>query len=466
MKALLTIFGVTGIILAVTYFNNIYTKPTTPVVKTQVINEENLTEAYFAGGCFWCMEGVFESQEWVKEAVAGYIGGMEEKAKYDLVSGWKTKHREAVKIIYDPSIISYDKLVELYWTQIDPTDAGGQFADRGFHYTTAIFYGNDSEKTIAQDSIDMLNDSWKFEKQIATKLLTTSDFYDAEEYHQDYYKKSATRYKLYEKGSGRKDYKEKTWSDFSFGDEETGYIEYSAEILKNAKQEFIVLFFHANWCPTCKAFEETVLTEVIPENIVIMKVNFDTEAELRKKYNILSQTSFVIVDNKWNLRKRWIGARSITDIIEKTQDLSETVKVFTDAQLREKLTPLQYKVTQEWWTEPPFNNLYWDNKAEGIYVDVIDGTPLFSSTDKYESGTGWPAFTKPIDDNFLTEEVDDSLFMERTEIKAWDNHLGHVFTDGPESEGWLRYCINSAALNFVPKAELKAKWYEKYLELF
>jgi peptide methionine sulfoxide reductase msrA/msrB len=95
----------------------------------------------------------------VKEAVAGYIGGMEEKAKYDLVSGGKTKHREAVKIIYDPSIISYDKLVELYWTQIDPTDAGGQFADRGFHYTTAIFYGNDAEKTIAQESIDMLNES-------------------------------------------------------------------------------------------------------------------------------------------------------------------------------------------------------------------------------------------------------------------------------------------------------------------
>jgi methionine-R-sulfoxide reductase len=197
-----------------------------------------------------------------------------------------------------------------------------------------------------------------------------------------------------------------------------------------------------------------------------MKVDFDTEAELRKKYNILSQTSFVIVDNEWTSRKRWIGARGIDNIIEKTQDLSGVVKVFTDAELREKLTPLQYKVTQEWGTEPPFNNLYWDNKAEGIYVDVIDGTPLFSSTDKYESWTGWPAFTKPIDDNFLTEETDNSLFMERTEIKAWDNHLGHVFTDGPESEWGLRYCINSAALNFIPKADLKMKWYEKYLELF
>jgi peptide methionine sulfoxide reductase msrA/msrB len=140
--------------------------------------------------------------------------------------------------------------------------------------------------------------------------------------------------------------------------------------------------------------------------------------------------------------------------------------VYTDEELREKLTPLQYKVTQEGGTEPPFNNLYWDNKEDGIYVDVIDGTALFSSTDKFESGTGWPAFTKPIDENFIEEETDDSLFMERVEIKAGNNHLGHVFEDGPEGEGGLRYCINSAALNFIPKDELVARGYSKYMSLF
>lgn len=249
--------------------------------------------------------------------------------------------------------------------------------------------------------------------------------------------------------------------------EEVGqYLEYSQARLKHANEEFIVLFFHANWCPTCKAFEEKVLSEEIPENIKILKVDFDTNSELRKKYNILTQTSFILVDNDGNLKKRWVWGQDINDLIEKLKDIPKSVKVYTDEELREKLTPLQYKVTQEGGTEPPFNNLYWDNKAEGIYVDVIDGTALFSSTDKFESGTGWPAFTRPIDTNFIEEEVDDSRLMERVEVKTEKSHLGHVFEDGPESEGGLRYCINSAALNFIPKDELIARGYSKYMSLF
>lgn len=244
------------------------------------------------------------------------------------------------------------------------------------------------------------------------------------------------------------------------------YLEYSDSRLKSAKEEFKVLFFHANWCPTCTAFEAKVLSEEIPENIKILKVDFDTNSELRKKYNILTQTSFVLVDNDGTLLKRWVWGQNIDDVVEQLQDIPDFVKVYTDEELKEKLTPLQYKVTQEGWTEPPFNNLYWNNKAEGIYVDVIDGTPLFSSTDKYASGTGWPAFTKPIDENFIEEEADYSLFVERVEVKAWNNHLGHVFEDGPSSEGWLRYCINSAALNFIPKDELVARGYSKYISLF
>jgi methionine-R-sulfoxide reductase len=247
------------------------------------------------------------------------------------------------------------------------------------------------------------------------------------------------------------------------------YQNYSPEVLKNATEKNIVLFFHADWCSTCKSFEKKVLTETIPDDILILKVNYDTELELRKEYNIVTQTSFVLIDNKWNLRKRWIWARWIEKIISKIWEVEKTnntSKVYTKEELKLRLTPLQYKVTQEWWTEPAFNNKYWDNNREGIYVDIVDRTALFSSTDKFKSGTGWPSFTKPIDENFVQEKEDFGIFVKRTEIKTDSSHLGHVFEDGPSDKWWLRYCINSAALDFIPKSELKGSVYEKYLELF
>ncbi len=132
------------------------------------------------------------------------------------------------------------------------------------------------------------------------------------------------------------------------------------------------------------------------------------------------------------------------------------------------LTPLQKKVTMEGGTERPFKNEYWDHKEEGIYVDVINGKALFSSTDKFDSGTGWPSFTKPIDENYVKTEVDNKLGMARTEVKSeeTDSHLGHVFNDGPAESGGLRYCINSASMRFVPKADMAAEGYDKYLSLF
>lgn len=140
----------------------------------------------------------------------------------------------------------------------------------------------------------------------------------------------------------------------------------------------------------------------------------------------------------------------------------------SDEELRKTLTPLQYKVTQQEGTETPFSNEYNDNKAEGIYVDRISGEPLYSSTDKFDSGTGWPSFVKPINDDAVTLHEDRGIFTTRTEVRSRvaDSHLGHVFDDGPKDRGGKRFCMNSAALVFIPKDELVSKGYEKYLKLF
>nr|WP_039948581.1 peptide-methionine (S)-S-oxide reductase MsrA [Leptospira fainei] len=172
---------------------------------------EKLETAIFAGGCFWCMEGPFEKLPGVISVVSGYSGGKEKNPTYEDVGYGRTGHRESVLITYDPKKIKYETLLDTFWQQIDPTDNGGQFADRGSQYRTAIFYKNDIQKKLATASKQALISSGKFSKPIVVELLPAGEFYNAEEYHQDYYKKNPEHYKSYRKGSGREEYLKKTW---------------------------------------------------------------------------------------------------------------------------------------------------------------------------------------------------------------------------------------------------------------
>lgn len=303
-------------------------------------------EIYLAGGCFWGLEAYMSKLEGVLDVTSGYANGSTENPTYEEVSFLHTGHAETVHVIYDAGVTDLTTLLKYYFKVIDPTSINKQGNDVGTQYRTGIYYTSESDLVAINSVYDQV--AAKYSKPLAVEVLPLSQFFLAEDYHQDYLAKNPNGY---------------CHIDLSLADD-----------------------------------------------------------------SLIDPSDYPKPD---------------------------------DATLKATLTDIQYKVTQLGDTERAYTNTYWDSYEEGIYVDVVTGEPLFSSRDKYDSGCGWPSFSKPIVPEVVTYAKDTSYNMVRVEVRSrsGDTHLGHVFSDGPSELGGLRYCINSASIKFIPYDALDANGY-------
>lgn len=314
-----------------------------------------LKTIYFAGGCFWGIQHLFSLVPGVSSSIAGYANSNTPSPTYKEVCTGRTDAAETVRVDYDSDCVSLDELIGLYLKAVDPTSLNRQGNDRGTQYRTGIYYTDPADAPVIEKAMRTLDH--QLGGRLAIEYGALSNFYPAEEYHQDYLDKNPG-----------------------------GYCHVNPALFKIARTT----------------------------------------------------------------------GRNCSELTYTRPD---------DATLRRRLTPLQWSVTQEGATERPFTNEYDHEFRPGIYVDVTTGEPLFASTDKYDSGCGWPAFTRPLSASLISEHHDTSHGMVRTEVRAANSgaHLGHVFPDGPAAEGGLRYCINSASLRFIPLDSMAREGYGKYI---
>ncbi len=312
-----------------------------------LIKEKNLKIIYLAGGCFWGVEEFMSRLAGVYDVSSGYANGKTSSPTYEEVCNSDTGYAETVKVIYDPKQILLEKVLEEFFTIIDPTSLNKQGNDVGTQYRTGIYYTDDAEKQVIDEALKRLQ--LEYDNTLVVESLPLSNYYPAEEYHQDYLSKN-----------------------------KNGYC-------------------HIN-------------LGLATRGVFIRKEDYP-----------------------------------VPDI----------------AIVKSSLTDLQYDVTINNATERSFTSDLNDNYEVGIYVDIVTGEPLFLSTDKYNSGTGWPSFTKPIASDVLVADVDNGSLLYGVEVKSRSglNHLGHYFNDGPIETGGLRYCINGAALRFVPFGSMVQEGY-------